>query len=86
MIYLNIQLKLIIFSFIFGFFFGGIIDKYSKYHGKLKYIIGFIMFTILDIIYFMGIYIISNAVFHIYSILSIVIGFIFYNVIMKKIA
>lgn len=86
MIYLNVQLKLMIFSFIFGFFFGWIIDKYSKYCGKLKYIIGFIIFMIIDILYFIGIYIISNAVFHIYSVLSIIMGFIVYNVIMKKIA
>ena len=88
MIYLNIQLKLIVFSFIFGFFFAALLKKYNKYTSKIKTIykvlVTIIMMLCLDSIYFFGIYIISNAIFHIYSLLSIILGIITYN-IMKKI-
>lgn len=88
MIDLNIQLKLIIFSFIFGFFFAALLRRYNKYilnkNILYKIFITFIMMSIIDTLYFIGIYIISNAIFHIYSILSIVIGIIFYNIIIKK--
>ena len=88
MIYLNIQLKLIIFSFIFGFYLAVLFKKYNAYilNKKIPYkiFITILMMSAMDIIYFLGIYIISNAVFHIYSLLSIILGFISYNTIIKK--
>lgn len=87
MIYLNIQLKLIIFSFSFGFFFAALIRKYNIYiinkNTIYKIFITFLMMCILSIVYFIGIYIISNAIFHIYSLLSIMLGIVVYNVILK---
>lgn len=89
MINLNIQLKLIIFSFIFGFFFSIILNYYNECIVDKKIIykvfITLIMMLLLDIIYFTGIYIISNAIFHIYSLLSIIFGMVVYSVIIKKI-
>ena len=89
MIQLNIQLKLIIFSFICGFIFGFLIEKYNIYIRNKKELYKlfttFIMFFSLDIIYFFGIYIISNAVFHIYSIISLLLGIVVYKVIIDKI-
>ncbi len=89
MINLNIQLKLIIFSFIFGFFFSIILNYYNEYIVDKKVIykifITLIMMLLLDIIYFTGIYIISNAIFHIYSLISIIFGMVVYSVIIKKI-
>ncbi len=89
MINLNIQLKLIIFSFIFGFFFSIILKYYNEYIVDKKVIykifITLIMMLLLDIIYFTGIYIISNAIFHIYSLISIIFGMVVYSVIIKKI-
>ncbi len=87
MIYLNIQLKLIIFSFIFGFFASMLIEKYNKCvtNKVSRIVVAIIIMICLDIIYFIGIFIIANAIFHIYSLLSIVIGIITYNVILKKI-
>ncbi len=88
MIYLNIQLKLIIFSFSFGFFFSVIVRRYNKHIINKKIIyklfITLLMMTVMSIIYFIGIYTISNAIFHIYSLLSILLGIVIYNVIIKK--
>lgn len=87
MILLNIQLKLIIFSFIYGFYFAILVKKYNKYiqNKKILYkvFLTFIMMLILDILYFIGIYIISNAILHIYSLISVILGIIFYNLIVK---
>ena len=87
MISLNIQLKLIIFSFIFGFFFSVLIEwfnkKSKKYKTYLKVILSFLLIFIMSLLYFIGIQKISNSIFHIYNILCIVIGYILYDVIAK---
>ena len=90
MIDLNIQLKLIIFSFIFGFFLSIALEKYNKKMINksiiLRVLIGFIMVLIFDIIYFIGIYNISSGVFHIYSVINILLGIFTYKVVIKKIS
>ena len=86
MIDLTIQFKLIIFSFIFGFMFSFILDifndKSKKCSKTLQVIFSFILILFMSFIYFIGIQKIGNAIFHIYSIISIIIGL---NVIFKKI-
>ena len=90
MISLDIQFKLIIFSFIFGFLFSSFLDWFNKkaIHLKnyLKFIIYLIIIIILTIIYFIGIQKIGYAIFHIYEILSIILGFVSYDFAIKLIA
>ena len=87
MISLSIQLKLIIFSFIFGFFFSLLIEWFNKisknYKNYLKIVLSFILIFIMSLIYFIGCQKISNAIFHNYNILCIVIGYITYDIIAK---
>ena len=90
MIDLTLQFKLIIFSFIFGFMFSIFIEKFNKIIKKypvfIEILLSFIFISIMTFIYFIGIKKIGNAIFHIYSILSIVVGFILYDVLIKVIA
>ena len=90
MIDLGIQIKLITFSFIFGFFFSIFIEilnkKTYKCKSYVKLFLSFISIFICTFIYFEGIEKIGNAIFHIYSIVSIIVGFIFYDVLVKLIA
>ena len=87
MISLNIQLKLIIFSFIFGFFFSLLIEifnkKTKKYKKVIQIILSFFLICIMSFIYFIGIQKIGNAILHFYSILCIIVGFIVYDRIAK---
>ena len=90
MIPLSIQINLIIFSFIFGFIFSGILDFFNKniknFSKLIKIIISFILIIFSSVIYFIGIQNIGNAIFHIYSIISIMVGFLTYDIIIKSIA
>ena len=90
MINLALQIKLIIFSFIFGFILSFVIDIFNplikKQKKTLQILFSFIMITVMSFIYFIGIKHIGNAIFHIYSIISIIIGFITYDLVIKLIA
>lgn len=90
MIELSIQLKLIIFSFVFGFNFSILLDYFYyiiKNHNKLfSIIISFLLVLLMTIVYFVGISKIGNVTFHFYSILLIIVGFITYDIILKLIA
>lgn len=90
MIDLTIQFRLIIFSFIFGFLFSYILEVFNKAIKKcnkfVQIIFSFLLVLFMTIIYFIGIQKIGNAIFHIYSIISIIIGFITYDVVIKIIA
>ena len=90
MIDLAIQFKLIIFSFIFGFIFSFVLEifnsKIKKYSNIVQIILSFLLITFMTFIYYVGIQKIGNAIFHIYSIISIIIGFICYDLIIKIIA
>ena len=87
MISLNIQLKLIIFSFIFGFFFFMSLkifnNKTKKYKLIYKILFSFMFLFSMATIYFIGIQKISDVILHIYSLLCIVIGCILYELIEK---
>lgn len=89
MISLSVQLKLIIFSFIFGFFFSLVIKIFNKkvknYKNTLKIFLSFFLIFMMSIIYFIGIQEISHAILHFYSIICIIIGFIVYDRIAKYI-
>ena len=89
MIELNIQIKLIVFSFIFGFIFSHVLELFNrfvfKYNNILKFILSFILIAFCTFVYFVGIDKIGYAIFHIYSILSITAGFIFYDILIKNI-
>ena len=90
MISLNIQIKLIIFSLIFGFMFSFLLDfLYGIIKDKNKFIsifLSFVFICFMTIIYFIGIEKIGYIIFHIYSIICIIIGFISYDLILKMIA
>lgn len=90
MIELNIQIRLIVFSYIFGFFFSILLDIINKYVNKCKksvnLFISFFTIFLSTIIYFEGINKIGNAIFHIYSLITIIIGFFSYDILLRLIA
>lgn len=90
MIDLTLQFKLIIFSFIFGFLFSALLEwfnkKTNKYSTYIKLLLSILLIIFMTYIYFIGIQKIGNAIFHIYSIISIIIGFVLYDLIIKLIA
>ena len=90
MIDLSLQFKLIIFSFIFGFLFSFSLECFNKlikrYSTFIENILSFLFVLFMTFIYFIGIEKIGNAIFHIYSILSIIVGFLCYEFIIKIIA
>lgn len=90
MINLNIQIKLLIFSFVFGFLLSIVLDLfYSFLNRKRKIysiIMSFLIILLMTIIYFIGIKQIGNIIFHFYSILAIIVGFVMYDLIIKMIA
>lgn len=90
MIILSIQVKLIIFSLIYGFMFSYLLDIMYQYIYKIKkiyqIIISLIFVIIMSIIYFIGINKIGYLIFHFYSILCIILGFISYDFIIKRVA
>ena len=90
MIDLNIQIKLIIFSFIFGFFFSILIEifnvKTKKCKKSVKLILSFLTIFLSTLIYFEGINRIGNAIFHIYSIITNIVGFVSYDLLLRLIA
>ena len=89
MIELVIQIKLIVFSFIFGFIFSHVLEFFNKYTIKynniIKFVLSFMLISFCTYIYFVGIDKIGYAIFHIYSILSIICGFIFYDILVKNV-
>ena len=90
MIELGIQIKLIVFSFIFGFAFSFILDIFNnlikKYSKIFEIVFSFILICFMTFIYFIGIEKIGDGIFHIYSIIVIIIGFLTYNMLIKIIA
>ena len=87
---LNIQFKLIIFSFIFGFSFSALLEGFNKktqnHSTVLKILLSFILIAFMSLVYFIGIQKIGDAIFHIYSIICIIIGFVLYDIIITIIA
>lgn len=90
MISLDVQIKLIIFSLIYGFLFSIVLDIFYKIIKKMNkvysIILSFFVILLMTIMYFMGIKQIGYVLFHFYSILAIIVGFISYDLIIKMIA
>lgn len=90
MIDLTLQIKLIFFSFIFGFMFSASLEGFNKiikkYSTVIEILFSFMYVIFMTFLYFVGIDRIANAIFHIYSILSIIFGFFIYDIIIKIIA
>lgn len=89
MMELNIQIDLIFFSLIYGIIFSLFLDlNYKLLHHKniiIKYIATIICTIVGVITYFYGIQKICYGIFHIYSLILIIIGFIVPNLIFKVI-
>ncbi len=89
MIPLNIQIKSIIFSFLYGILFSIFANLNYKYiyysKGILKILIN-IMFVFDNVlIYFILLRCINNGILHYYFILSLIVGFISVNKLVSKI-
>ena len=80
MIELNVQIKLIIFSLIYGFLFSIILDIIYPFIKKRKKVsrlgLSFLLVMLMAIVYFVAIDKIGYVIFHIYSIFAIVVGFV----------
>ena len=89
MIPLDIQLKSILYSFLYGIFFNFLLKLNYKFiyysKGIIKILIN--IFFIIDnaFLYFIILRYINNGIFHFYFLLSIVLGFIIVNKVTSKI-
>ena len=89
MISLNLQLKSIVFSFIYGCFFSLMVNLNYKYiyysKGIFKILIN--LFFVVDnvLLYFIILKYINDGIIHFYFILSLFLGFICVNKVASKI-
>ena len=60
--------------------------KIKKYSKILEILFSFLFIAFMAIIYYLGIKKIGNAIFHVYSIFNIILGYITYNLLIKLIA
>ncbi len=85
---IEIQIKLILFSILYGIYFGGMIDLNHKYlysNRKIFKILFTFIFMLFNIVlYFLILKRINQGILHYYSFLCIVFGFIIENIIVKK--
>lgn len=86
---LDLQIKTIIVSFLFGIYFLIILRLskkiiYNKYE-IVKFLGTFIIVLINTLIYFLLIKKINNGIFHIYEVLFIILGMLIDNIIHKYI-
>lgn len=90
MIELNIQIKLIIFSLIYGFLFSIFLDVLypiiKKQKRIIKIFLSFLLVMLMAVIYFIAIDKIGYVIFHIYSIFAIIVGFVAYDIMIILIA
>lgn len=86
---LNLQLKTILASLLFGIYFSffiSIIYKFLEHKNKLIKFLKTFIFIILNVyIYFLIIKKINNGIFHYYEILCIIVGVLFHSFIVKHI-
>lgn len=89
MISLDIQSNLLIFSLIYGFLFSIILDfSYKLIHHSNKVfqiLFSLLIIAIMTLVYFIGIKKIGEAIFHIYSVIAIIIGFFSFDILSKLI-
>lgn len=83
MIDLNIQIKLILFSFIFGMLFKVFEIKLDKYLHKQKQIFNimnsFTLILFFSLLYFYNIELIVDGILHPYSIILVILGYYLYK-------
>lgn len=87
MISLNIQVKLLLFSLIYGFLFSISLDilypLIKKTNKIYQIVLSFLFILLIAIIYFIAIDKIGYVIFHLYSIIAIIIGFISYDIMIR---
>ena len=83
MISLNIQIKLILFSFVFGMvfkFFTIKLDKYIHHQNQLYSIVNsFSLIMFFALIYFYNIEYIADGILHPYSLIIVITGYFLYK-------
>lgn len=88
--YITIQIKTLLFSFLFGFFFSFFLTFFYRFlYSKKKFlriIVSFLLVIIATFIYFFNLKKINYAVFHIYEILCLAVGYVLEIVMMRIIA
>jgi len=86
---LDTQLKLLLFSFMYGLFLSFMININQKYlysnNTILKIIFTFFFILAHTFLYFIILQKINDGIIHIYSIISIVLGFFIEHYIRKKV-
>jgi len=85
---LGIQLKTLIFSFVFGILFSYFLKLNYKYLFKSKLVYK-ILITILFVfntclLYFLVLRLINNGIFHVYFLLILIIGYLFGNYLLNR--
>ena len=87
---INLQIKTIIFSFVFGFLFSFIISLFYKFIYSNKKIIQIIFSLVLvlssTLLYFFLLKRLNTAIFHIYEILSLIVGYSLELILIGRIA
>ena len=82
---LSLQLKSILFSFVYGCFFYLLLHinyKYIYYSKGIKKVLINLFFVIDNVLfYFIILRYINNGIFHFYFLLSIILGFYFVNIL-----
>lgn len=75
-----VQVKTIVFSFVFGMFFSFVVGLNYKYiikGGFFSFVLTFMLILVLTLLYFIVLRYINFGVFNYYEILSIIVGFLF---------
>lgn len=89
MMNLETQIKLVVFSLVFGIFFALMIDINHKYLYEskryFKIIFTFLFILINTILYFLVLKKINEGIIHIYSIICIILGFFIEHFIKNKV-
>ena len=83
---IDIQVKTILFSLVFGFVFSFVIGlnyKYISSRGVLNFVLTFMLVLVFVLLFFIGLRFINFGIFHYYEILSIIIGFLLENLVYR---
>ena len=81
---LNIQISLLLSSFIFGIMFSLLVNIFFKLINYQKIYLKIIYNIIISLLYFYIILKINNGIIHYYSIIAIILGYLFVDIRLKK--
>ena len=85
---LDIQIKSLLFSFVYGVIFYFLLELFNRISKKmnlfLKILLSFMFILFVSIIYFLCLLYVNNGVVHIYFLISILVGYIFVNLIFNR--